>query len=110
MRPALLLLAVLLTACPERRSAPEAAPPAARPGSGPPSGGVEAVSSWTSAEEACLTRWLAAEKLDAYGNPEGTMYAGGTPLFDEASGRHISRQSYLAAHRPEALRACRPGD
>jgi len=114
MRPALPLLAVLLLGCPDRRGAPQAAPGAARPESGPSSAGagssVEASSSWTTAEEACVGRWLAAQKLDPYGNPEGTMYAGGTPLFDEASGRRLSRQSYLAAHRPEALRACLPGD
>ena len=34
------------------------------------------------------------------------MYTGGTPLFDEATGRSTTRQSYLARNRPEALAAC----
>ena len=35
----------------------------------------------------CLDRWLAGKNLDPYGNPTGTAYAGGTPLFDETTGR-----------------------
>ena len=31
-----------------------------------------------STEESCVDQWLAARKLDAYGSPEGTMYAGGS--------------------------------
>jgi hypothetical protein len=34
------------------------------------------------------------------------MYAGGTPLFDEASGRSTSRQAFLARHNPDILTAC----
>jgi len=107
MRPALPLLALLLAACPERRTAPEPAPPAARSPAEPPRPSAPA---WTSVEETCVDRWLAAHHLDAYGNPEGTMYTGGTPLLDEASGRAMSRQAYLSAHRPEPLRACLHGD
>lgn len=110
MRPALLLLALLLAACPERRTATEPSPPAARSPTEPPRQGAPPAPSWTSGEEACIDRWLVARRLDAYGNPEGTVYAGGTPLVDEASGRQLSRQAYLAAHHPEALRSCLLGD
>jgi hypothetical protein len=57
-------------------------------------------------EEKCLDRWLAERKLDPYGMPEGTMYAGGTPLFDEAAGRRIDRLEYVYRKHPEAKTAC----
>jgi hypothetical protein len=53
-----------------------------------------------------VDRWLASQKLDAFGAPEGTMYPGGTPLFDETTGQRTPRLAYLARHRPEALQAC----
>src|SRR5258706_447546 len=31
----------------------------------------------------CVERWLAERDLNQYGDPAGTMYTGGTPLFDE---------------------------
>lgn len=37
-----------------------------------------------------------ASGLNLYCDPIGTMYLGGTPLFDEATGERISREEYLA--------------
>ena len=59
-------------------------------------------------EEKCVDRWLAKRKLDAYGSPEGTMYAGGTPLFNEATGRHIDRLDHIYRKHAEAKVACAP--
>jgi hypothetical protein len=59
-------------------------------------------------EEKCLDRWLTERKLDPYGMPEGTMYAGGTPLFDEATGRQVDRLEYVYRKHPEAKTACAP--
>ena len=59
-------------------------------------------------EEKCVDRWLADRKLDPYGMPEGTMYAGGTPLFDEATGRQIDRLDYIYRKHAEAKAACAP--
>jgi len=59
-------------------------------------------------EEKCVDRWLAQRKLDPYGSPEGTMYAGGTPLFNEATGRQIDRLDYIYRQHPEAKAACAP--
>jgi hypothetical protein len=59
-------------------------------------------------EEKCLDRWLTERKLDSYGMPEGTMYAGGTPLFDEATGRQTDRLEYVYRKHPEAKTACAP--
>lgn len=67
---------------------------------GNPSRGVD--------EESCVDQWLAARKLDSYGAPKGTMYIGGTPLFDESTGKTTPRLEHVYARRPEAKKACRP--
>ena len=59
-------------------------------------------------ETACVDQWLAARRLDPYGAPVGTMYAGGSPLFDEATGKTMSRLEYVYGKQPAARRACRP--
>lgn len=58
-----------------------------------------------SADE-CLDRWLADQKLDAYGAAQGTVYAGGSPLFDETTGTMRSRWEYVAAMHPGLTRTC----
>ena len=60
------------------------------------------------AEEACVDRWLAARGLDPYGHPRGTMYTGGTPLFDERTGERVDRLQYVYKRQPLAREACRP--
>jgi hypothetical protein len=57
-------------------------------------------------EEACVDRWLAERSLDEYGSPRGTMYAGGTPLFDEATGKRQDRLEHIYSHHPEARAVC----
>ena len=59
------------------------------------------------AEEACVDRWLDSHGLDVFGSPEGTLYPGGSPTFDEKTGRPISRLEFVYAHHPEARSACR---
>jgi len=39
--------------------------------------------------------WLESQKLNSYGDPQDTMYAGGSPLFDESTGVMASRCDYL---------------
>ena len=58
------------------------------------------------AVEACVDRWLQEHKLDRYGNAEGTMYAGGTPLFNEATGESRDRLEFVFERQPEARKAC----
>ncbi len=78
------LLAILAAPC---REEPPAAPP-------PP------------AAQSCIDRELAARGLNAYGDPPGTVYAGGTPLFDEKTGRSTPRERYVLERHPEIARAC----
>ncbi len=54
----------------------------------------------------CVDRWLGERKLDPYGSPQGTHYAGGSPLLDPVTGTTISRWDYVVDKHPEALHAC----
>jgi hypothetical protein len=59
--------------------------------------------------QSCLDRELAQRHLNEFGDPVGTFYPGGTPLFDEATGRRMDRPEYVFAHHPDIRRACDSG-
>lgn len=59
-----------------------------------------------SAEERCVDDWLRAKKLDEYGSEEGTMYTGGSPLFNETTGERRDRLEFVYERQPEAKAAC----
>ena len=40
-----------------------------------------------------------------YGDPKGTSYAGGTPLFDERTGARKDRYEYILEKHPELRKA-----
>ena len=48
-----------------------------------------------------INRWLAETQLNLYGDPPDTVYAGGTPLFDEETGKLLDRYTYLVQKFPE---------
>ena len=54
----------------------------------------------------CVDAWLEKKGLDQYGSPAGTMYMGGTPLFDESSGKTTDRLEHVYQKQPEAKAAC----
>jgi hypothetical protein len=74
------------------------------PAEGPPATSLSEAE--RAAQESCLDTWLKSQKLDRYGHPEGTMYAGGTPLFNEATGESTDRLVYVYKRQPEAKQAC----
>eukprot|EP01083_Nonionella_stella_P257363 881028_1 len=49
---------------------------------------------------AAVDRWLAKKGLNSHGDPEDTMYMGGTPLFNEMTGEYKSRESHLLEKFP----------
>jgi hypothetical protein len=118
MRPALLpVLLLAAAACrpstPHEASAPPppaSASPAARPTPSAERSGPAPVAAARMQLDAkqteCVDRWLKGHVLDDYGNPQGTMYAGGTPTFDETTGRSVDRWTLVAKNRPEALQSC----
>lgn len=50
-----------------------------------------------------IDQWLAEKKLNRYGDPVGTFYAGGTPLFNEATGETKNRFEYILSKHPDLL-------
>ena len=48
-----------------------------------------------------IDEWLSKNKLNEFGDSLGTMYTGGTPLFDEITGESINRFKYLFEKFPE---------
>mmetsp|Transcript_33176 Transcript_33176/g.48653 ORF Transcript_33176/g.48653 Transcript_33176/m.48653 type:complete len:84 (-) Transcript_33176:512-763(-) len=44
--------------------------------------------------------WLEAQGLNEYGDSEGTMYMGGSPLFDESTGESKDLVDYLTEKYP----------
>lgn len=54
-------------------------------------------------EQQRIDDWLVAfaDSLNDYGDPEGTMYAGGTPLFNEVAGKPITKYEYIVHKHPE---------
>lgn len=56
--------------------------------------------------DACLDRVLGEAGLNRFGDAPDTMYAGGSPLFDEASGRSTPRLEYVKRKRPDLAARC----
>ena len=58
------------------------------------------------AAASCVDLWLTQHELNQYGDPVGTLYTGGTPLFDEKTGKTTDRMVYLVSKHPEVQQAC----
>lgn len=111
---------LLATGCMERRPSPPPPPTSSSGGPSVPDQGTSTPGTEATArpppsspsgepsaqEEACLDRWLKDHNLDPYGNAAGTMYAGGTPLFNEQTGATTKRTDYVYARQPAAQKAC----
>ena len=52
-------------------------------------------------ERTKIEKWITDNKLNEYGEDPYTLYAGGTPLFDEATGKTIDRYKYIIKHHPD---------
>lgn len=48
-----------------------------------------------------IDQFVRENGLNEYGDPKGTVYAGGTPLFNEMTGRSIDRYDYILKKHPE---------
>jgi hypothetical protein len=109
-RPAAAAIAVLallgLAACDQRTARADATPaPVAPPPAAPPDAGAAPA---PSPAEVCADRWLEGRQLNPFGDPQGTSYLGGTPLFDERTGQKKSRLEHLFG-KHEALKAACAG-
>ena len=52
-------------------------------------------------ERAKIESWISESGLNQYADPNGTVYAGGTPLYDEATGQTLDRLDYILAQHPD---------
>ena len=50
-----------------------------------------------------IDAWIDKNGLNQYGDPKATIYTGGTPLFDEKSGKRTERYEYILRNHPELL-------
>jgi len=50
-----------------------------------------------------IDNWLKENNLNKYGDPEGTYYIGGTPLFNEKTGESMERFEYIFKKIPDIL-------
>jgi hypothetical protein len=51
-----------------------------------------------------IEKWIRENNRNEYGDAKGTVYAGGTPLFDEMTGRSIDRYEYILKRHPDLRR------
>lgn len=47
-----------------------------------------------------IDRWVRENNRNEFGDPPGTAYAGGTPLFNEMTGRQMDRYEYILKKNP----------
>jgi hypothetical protein len=52
-------------------------------------------------EKPRIEAWIAWKDLNLFGDPKGTVYKGGSPDFDEASGEAIERYEYIRSNHRE---------
>lgn len=48
-----------------------------------------------------IDQWVRENGRNEYGDNPGTVYAGGTPLFNEMTGRTLDRYEYILKRHPE---------
>ena len=48
-----------------------------------------------------IDQWIKANELNEFGDPIGSVYLGGNPLFDESTGISIDRYEYILSKNPE---------
>jgi len=62
------------------------------------------VANLTSQGKQRIDQWLAEKNLNQYGDSQGTMYTGGTPLFNESTGQSLDRYVYLLQKFPDLMK------
>tara|TARA_Y100000589_G_scaffold323197_1_gene357368 strand:+ start:259 stop:489 length:231 start_codon:yes stop_codon:yes gene_type:complete len=48
-----------------------------------------------------IDHWIKTEGLNEYGDPVDSVYLGGNPLFNEATGTLMDRYEYILLNNPE---------
>lgn len=50
-----------------------------------------------------IDEWIEENDLNEYGDPLNTLYTGGTPLFNEATGEVMDKYEYIIDKHPELV-------
>ena len=48
-----------------------------------------------------IDQWIKAQGLNEFGEPLDSVYSGGNPLFNEATGTLMDRYEYILRNNPE---------
>jgi hypothetical protein len=100
-----LLVLAALAACAsvERRDDAGAVLTLPRPVGGspdqPPTSAIVPGSAYLGARNRCIDRELSSRGLNEFGDPPGTTYPGGSPLYDAITGSVADRYDYVLQHR-----------
>ena len=68
-----------------------------------------AADSLTAAQKKSIDDYLAKKGLNKYGDASNAIYTGGTPLFDEKTGKAIERYDYILNKFPDILEQIKKG-
>ena len=63
-------------------------------------GATETVTETSDEEKRAIDGWIDDNGLNQYGDDADTMYAGGSPLFDESTGTRKDRFAYVKSRHP----------
>ncbi len=57
----------------------------------------------TNADKSKIDRWISDNNLNTYGDSKFTFYAGGSPVFNEATGNEIDRYEYILVNHLDLI-------
>lgn len=66
-----------------------------------PSSPPEEISIMNKREKKRVDNWIEKNNLNEFGDPKGTAYIGGTPLFNEATGQYTDRYLHILKRHPD---------
>ena len=52
-----------------------------------------------------IDQWIETKGLNEFGDPLDSVYIGGNPLFDEATGVSMDRYEYILSNNPELAKS-----
>lgn len=55
----------------------------------------------SSREKELIEAWIQKNDLNEYGDLKETVYTGGTPLFDEATGEQVDKYEYILGNHAD---------
>lgn len=66
----------------------------------PPIAGSDLGCNLSEIEKYKIEKWIKDTNRNIYGDPSDTVYTGGTPLFNEFTGKYIERCQYIIDNHP----------